>query len=461
MARTPAFIAITCFLFPVFTNAQDGKLDLTFDLGTTTNDIINKWEYLPDGKIVICGKFSAYKGIKRDKIARLNADYSLDTTFKAQISTDNQILEVVGQPDGKLLVGGNFNTYTNTETKGIVRLLPSGSVDSTFHTGSGFDGGTEKLSVLANGKILAAGRFDEYNGVPTHGIIRLHPDGRLDSSFVFDRGPENGTVLSFSIQEDGKIIAGGNKLMRLLPDGQLDPSFDPGYGPDGMIYRTAVQKDGKIIISGIFGAYNGTYSSHFARVLPTGSIDPSFNRLVLHQGFIFGIVIQPDGKLVVGGNFILNENPFLYKVLLTRLNENGTLDTTFSTSTGYEVVTDLKSQPDGQLLVFGSFRSIGDVGRNYIARVNNSVLPVNLTSQSLDDKSSHSLFPNPNGGEFRIQDSQGGTFQLLNAQGLVIHSITLAKGKNILVPDLHLENGVYFLRGLDKPFPNYRFSVLK
>ncbi|MEP7168715.1 MAG: T9SS type A sorting domain-containing protein, partial [Bacteroidota bacterium] len=89
-------------------------------------------------------------------------------------------------------------------------------------------------------------------------------------------------VFSISIQNDGKIIIGGdfsntsiNKIARLNTDGTLDAAFNPGTGPDAIVYSTSIQSDGKIIIGGAFTNYNGTGRNRIARILPGSCSSPA------------------------------------------------------------------------------------------------------------------------------------------------------------------------------------------
>jgi uncharacterized delta-60 repeat protein len=138
--------------------------------------------------------------------------------------------------------------------------------------------------------------------------------GALDASF----DPGNGfigNVFATAIQNDGKIIVGGdfssfndvtrNRIARLNANGELDTSFDPGIGFNNNVYSTAIQSDGKIIVGGDFTAFNGVTRSRIARLNANGSLDNSF---VPGNGFtsnVSTITIQGDGKIIVGGIFHL------------------------------------------------------------------------------------------------------------------------------------------------------------
>ena len=175
------------------------------------------------------------------------------------------------------------------------------------------------VAVEADGKIVIGGQFDQFNGVQRDGIARLNPDGSLDTSFGFDDPGRlnNSLVGCLAIQTDGKIVIGGqfrfiydtarNDIARLNPDGSLDTRFDPGSGTDDTPTSVAIQTDGKVLISGFFSQVNGVPRSGIARLNANGSLDMNFNPVVEPPSnepyVVAGVVVQTDGKVVLGGAF--------------------------------------------------------------------------------------------------------------------------------------------------------------
>lgn len=216
------------------------------------------------------------------------------------------------------------------------------------------------LALLPNGKTIVAG-ISYYNGLHRFSLARFHPDGSLDLDFGVDG--INHTLLphwmnvadytyfdrnvSVAIQPDGKIIAtGGTYLIRFLSDGQVDEGF--GYHSLNMFsYAVALQEDGKIVVAG------GSNDFRLKRFHPDGSLDETFvtapySYLSIDFGSVsleaaFSLLVQPDGKILVGGS---SHNRFA----LARLNENGTLDPDFG--------TDGKLTLDGQAGVPGRLHSL-------------------------------------------------------------------------------------------------------
>ena len=87
----------------------------------------------PDGKMIIGGDFTMAGGAAHVNIARLNEDGSVDASFTA--SANNIVYCVVVQGDGKIVLGGTFTTVNGVTRNRIARLHPDGSLEgtATFH----------------------------------------------------------------------------------------------------------------------------------------------------------------------------------------------------------------------------------------------------------------------------------------------------------------------------------------
>ncbi len=213
------------------------------------------------------------------KIDVFASDGSLDTSFNPGSVANSGVLSIASQPDGKILIGGWLTQYNGTTRNDIARLNSDGSLDTSFNPGSGVHGSISSIALQPDGKILIGGEFTQYNGTTRNNIARLNPDGSLDTSFN-PGGGANGEVYSIALQPDGKILIGGwffeyngtsrNNIARLNPDGSLDTSFNPGSGTNISINSIALQPDGKILIGGGFTQYNGTPRNGIARLNSSG-----------------------------------------------------------------------------------------------------------------------------------------------------------------------------------------------
>ena len=167
-----------------------------------------------------------------------------------------------------------------------------------------------------NGKILVGGEFTTLGGQPRNGIGRLNADGTLDSGFNPAVGGDYPSVNSLAVQADGKILVGGdfttlggqprNSIGRLNADGTLDSGFNPAVGADYLpyVYSLAVQADGKILVGGDFTTLGGQPRASIGRLNADGTVDAGFNPgLGLSDPSVYSLAVQADGKVLVGGNF--------------------------------------------------------------------------------------------------------------------------------------------------------------
>jgi uncharacterized delta-60 repeat protein len=279
------------------------------------------------------------------------------------------ILAILVQPDGKILIGGLFTQVQGVTRNGLARLHPDGSLDTSFVPPFPVAATlpTAHAFVLQpDGKILVGGQGLNVGGIP-YKIARLNPDGSLDPSFTLQEMA--GGIQAVALMADGRILIGGGfsnigpvtarTMARLLPDGTLDPSFDlePTTDEHGGAVRTiVVQPDGNFLVGGDFRIVVGAQAFELlARIRPDATIDTSFNPVFSQNGapFVRAIVLRPDGSMYVGGNFGTIDG--LTLIGLARLSAAGTPDPAFSTNGALGAYYDLALQPFGKLLVTGDF----------------------------------------------------------------------------------------------------------
>jgi len=327
-----------------------------------------------DGKIIVGGNFTTYLGQEANRIIRLNTDGSVDTSFDIGTGFDNAVQTVVIQDDGKILVGGTFSTYKGSVANRIIRLNTDGIIDTIFNVGSGFNHKYAYINTIAtqkDGKIIVAGNFGEYKGVSANRILRLNTDGSRDKTFISQTN-FNSTIYNIKIQSDGKIlVAGGfdrlgegskraiNKVVRLNYNGSLDNSFRVDLG--GVKFITE-QSDGKIILVGDFDTYKGVSANGIIRINPDGSIDKSFNPQIQSKYDAKTVAIHPDGKILVGGDSKDFTDNITDTKGVIRLNSDGSKDETFSKGlikspyNGFqENIRSIVVQSDGKIIVVGDF----------------------------------------------------------------------------------------------------------
>jgi uncharacterized delta-60 repeat protein len=346
------------------------NLDPLFSIGAGFNNDVNTIQIQSDGKILVGGDFTSYSGVFRNRIIRLNADYTVDISFVIGTGFDNSVNTIALQSDGKILVGGSFTLYSGVSNNSIVRLNTDGSVDNSFVIGTGFSQIVYDINLQSDGKILVCGGFSSYSGVSSNGIIRLNSNGSIDTSFVVGSGffgffgPQ---VYSLILQSDGKILVGGDfisysgasseNIIRLNTDGSVDTSFVIGTGFNSLVTSFEIQGNGKILVGGSFTSYDGVSSNNIIRLNTDGSIDSSFVVGTGFNGFVTSFEIQGNGKILVGGFFTSYSGVSSNRII--RLNTDGSIDSSFVVGTGFDnIVRTIQLQSGGKVLVGGLFTTL-------------------------------------------------------------------------------------------------------
>jgi uncharacterized delta-60 repeat protein len=158
-ARTVAIAASFLLLLaiPFRMLAQAGSVDVTYGVGTGANNRVNAIAIQPDGKAVLGGSFMAFNGVAVNRVVRRHRDGSADVGFNVGSGANSTVSVIALQPDGKVLVGGNFSIFNGAAVGKIVRLNADGSTDATFLMGTGFNARVNSIQVAADGKILVSG----------------------------------------------------------------------------------------------------------------------------------------------------------------------------------------------------------------------------------------------------------------------------------------------------------------
>ncbi len=248
----------------------NGSLDSSFVPGAgTDNPIFAMAQNYVGGtrRIVIGGSFTAYNGQPRNCIAQLTDSGALDTSFVPTTGANATVYAVAVQTDGKIIIGGDFTMVNGVPLNHIARLNTDGSVDMTFNPGTGASDSVRALAVQPDGRILVGGYFTSFSGTPLNYLARLNANGSLDTSFTPGPGA-NGAVAAITVQPDSRILVGGsfslfngvtrNGITRLNPNGTTDYSINFGTGADAPVAALVVEPLGNIDIGGSFANFNGT-----------------------------------------------------------------------------------------------------------------------------------------------------------------------------------------------------------
>lgn len=391
----------------VFATVDPGDLDASFGTsGIVLTDLdeilgvgftfrINEVAFQANRKIVAGGEFNNGSN-NVFALARYNPNGILDSSFGQDgvVVTDfndefpggdeSYLQSVLVQSDGKIVAGGAFFDGSTTTSFALARYNPDGSLDSSFGFNglviTDFNDESETTSEIASialqsdGKIVAGGIFnDGSNNV--FALARYNSDGSLDTAFGMNGlvitdfndefpGGSLSDIRSIAIQKDGKIVAGGGfndgsnnvlALARYNADGSLDKAFGMNglmitaisdifaNGTNAMIDAIALQKDGKIVATGLFVFTGSTNDDTLgvARYLTNGQLDQSFGtqglvstefKTIFGDGEISSsgmqsVAIQVDSKITVGATYKFEPDERAFA--LARYHTDGTLDNTF------------------------------------------------------------------------------------------------------------------------------------
>lgn len=284
----------------------------SFITGLGFNNIVRDIGLQSNGNIIAVGDFSSFNSTNRNRIACLFANGSLNTQFNYQVGANSSIWTVSIDNLNRVVIGGTFGSYDNASRSRITRLLSNGLQEANVF-GSGFNDVVYTIKHDNENKILVGGAFTIYNTFFAGRIVRLQSNGSLDTTFTSGSG-FNGPVYAIATTNDNKIYVGGDfstyngtsihKIARLNNDGTLDASFNPGnIAANGSIRALAIHSDGKVVLGGEFTTFNGVPFNRIVRLNTDGSIDTNFN---IGSGFndtVLSLQVDVDNRILAAGHF--------------------------------------------------------------------------------------------------------------------------------------------------------------
>ncbi len=382
-------------------------------------------------------------------VPRLAFAIELDMSFDAGERADGDIHAIAQQTDGRIILAGEFTTINNVSRPHVARLHPDGALDFSFNTGLGPSSSVFAAVVQPDGKIVIGGAFGMVDGQVRPYLARLRSDGSLDADFntnsIF-----NGVVRALALQTDGRIVVGGEftdvggrsrgRIARLLANGSLDETFDPGTGANGTLRALVLQPDGKVIIGGRFTSYDGVERARVARVLTSGALDADFDPGTGAERQVRALGLLPDGRIYVGGEFEIFNGA--NRSSIARLFPNGGLDPGFDPGVmESDEVQTLAVEPDGHVWIGGMFQQAGGQQGPLFARLN--------PSGAADPDVTSALNENLPGDEIHTVLRQGDGLMIVAGEFRRVNSFTRQRLAR-LIP---LETPPLFRLGLPRGIP--------
>jgi uncharacterized delta-60 repeat protein len=396
IAKFFRYTALALFCCTQFSYGQNPKLsvDQNFHSPLFTKKLPNtpRLAVFDDQKAMLFGlTFDVLNGVKRGPLIRLNAGGTVDESFALGIDPQS-VRAVARQSDGKYVIavyGSSYKTGTYFE---LYRISDSGVLDNAFLHTARPDGDIRAITITDDAKLLVGGLFTTWNGETYPGIVRLNTDGSIDHSFKalalelneFSDFPA-GVWARPKIDSQGRIVIVGNftdingislpRVARLLPDGTVDPTFAPsGFTREGgfPIRGLAIQGDA-IFIGGRFNAFD--------KIRPVLKLDSSGQVDAAFQTELTGTAIR---DLTANSTQIFGVADRVYG-----WNSSGQVLPGFPTEegdpgSGADTIFTITSQADGKLVIGGDFTTIGATPREGIARINPDGTLDNFASGNLE-----------------------------------------------------------------------------
>lgn len=372
-----------------------GELDTSFGSGgkvvvkiaAQKNDFARAVAVAPDGGIIIGGEVGDWTANNNSSVlVRLNPNGSLDERFGSGGEVVNaaqlHLPALVIQPDGKIVTAAATANLGISFDFALARYNPDGSLDQTFGS-NGYAvngaGNAQAVVLQPDGKILLVGYLPIYRKGSDFLLARFNTDGTPDVDFgkdgrvttSFTSGINSADVATWAaLQTDGKIVVSGYTscisvvLTRYNPNGSLDRDFGlegtvftPNFGATAA--RLVIQPDGKLVIGGdgfTIGRYNtdGSIDHNFG---VDGKISGGFGG---GTAYVYGLALDQNGKILAGGSLSYTGTGNS-EFALARYTSVGSLDSTFGNNgfvitqftTALDEAQALTLQPDGKVILAG------------------------------------------------------------------------------------------------------------
>jgi Domain of unknown function (DUF5122) beta-propeller len=287
-----------------------------------------------------------------------------------ELRSNGSVFALATDPDGGVIVGGNFSYFAGQVRHNVARLFPNGNLDPNWHPD--VNGIVTAIAVDASGSVYLGGDFTEIDGAPRTRLARIGFDGMLDANW----NPAADNRVNALVVNGNTLFAGGffnsiggasrQFLAKLSTSGSgtVDASWDPS--PSSAVYALALDGADKLFVGGRFAMISSANRALVARVstLGVGAIDSFFASVCCNAVHALSVV---GDDLFIGGDFI-NVGAAQRHYLAKLATANGAVDASWNPG-GNDPVTALLWDGANQLYIGGFFTEIAGVSRLGLARV--------------------------------------------------------------------------------------------
>ncbi len=305
-------------------------------------------------KTFLAGSFTTFQGTTANRVVKLDRFGKIDSSFNSQVTDGSVYALAWDDSEKKLYIGGTFTKVNGIARSRIARLNANGSLDANF-VPDGFNSDVYALALANNTvagtrSLYVGGRFTLTGTIATGRLARLNEDGKLDNSFAIGAGFNNNvSALAVSYSDsDHSVYVGGSfltynngtanapRIVKLASDGSIASSFEPGAGFNGSVQALVwMAGENALYVGGAFSRYQGTLvANRIAKLDATGGVSVGFNSGTGFNSTVYALDYDADQDLIwVGGAFTQHQG--VSQGRIAAMQRNGQRLAAFAATPGF------------------------------------------------------------------------------------------------------------------------------
>lgn len=329
---------------PIVRIKADGGKDTTFKV-KTVGGTISGMELTQDGNMMLYGEITTYNAVRDSSLILIDRTGQRITTFKSGgfrngVNNPSSISVVMPTSDGGFLVAGNIARVQSTTVRNFIKLDATGRLVSSFMNGLPTGSFVNGMTRYDARRIIIWGNFSTYAGTPVNYAARIFEDGTLDPTFTaptFNFGPR-----TFSVRQDKGLMVTGtftqvgthntNSVALLDSTGAVNTGFRI-TAVTGLLEGAVSIRPGLNILFGRFTSLNGSASNQYVVAAnDLGQVQNYFLPAQRPDNNVQNVYVNPDGTLILGGSFTRLGNHLASRIV--KVNRFGRYDFTFNCGNG-------------------------------------------------------------------------------------------------------------------------------